>query len=444
MSHEATTEASGVFLLDGEPLCFLGTNNYYLTYKPRAMVDDLFDTAKTMGLEVLRHWAFIDRGSLDGSVPAIDKDGVKDGHYIQYWDEVNGRPAYNDGATGLEKLDYVMYKARQNNIRVVLVLTNNWREFGGMDQYLTWFGLSKHHEFYTDARVKRAYKDYVVHLLNRVNRFTGVAYKDDPFVFAWGLANEPRMRNFASHADPDGWQPDTVTRWAQEMSEYIRSIDPHHLISVGDEGFYMNGSGDFRSGEDGVSHEALIALDDVDYTTFHLYPDHWSQSIAWGERWIEDHVVSARRVGKPAVLEEYNVAVVRDDDNQRILQGAKRRETALERWHQVADLRGVAGAMFWMLAGYDDRARAYYPDYDHFSVYSPKVDPTGKTMQRFAHQMNRNAQACRFARRDPRLREPKRWVPPGFVTTSKPERVLEINRRASAQATDGTLERRVD
>lgn len=418
-----------MFLLDGEPLCFVGTNNYYLTYKPREMVDDVLDTAQAMGLEVLRHWAFIDRGALDGSVPEIDEDGVKDGHYLQYWDEVSGGPAYNDGASGLEKLDYVMYKARRNGIRVVLVLTNNWREFGGMDQYLTWFGSSKHHEFYTDARVKRAYKDYVGHLLNRVNRFTGVAYKDDPFVFAWGLANEPRMRNFASYDDFDGWQPDTVTQWAREMTEYIRAIDPHHLISVGDEGFYMNGEGPLRSGEDGVNHEALIALEDVDYTTFHLYPDHWSQSIAWGERWIEDHAVSARRVGKPAVLEEYNVAVRREPRTQRVTLGAKRRATALERWHQVTELRGVAGAMFWMLAGYDHQAGAYYPDYDRFTVYAPQVDPTGKTMQRFAARMSRNATACRFAREDARLREPKRLVPPGFVTTSKPERVLEINRQ---------------
>jgi mannan endo-1,4-beta-mannosidase len=416
----------GVFLLGGQPLCFVGSNNYYLTFKPQKMVDDVLDTAKAMGIRVLRHWAFTDRGSLDGTVPAVDGDGTKEGHYFQYWDKEASRPAYNDGARGLEKLDYLLYKARQNDIRIVMVLTNNWRDFGGMDQYLTWYGLTKHHEFYTDERVRQAYKDYVAHLLNRVNRFTGVAYKDDPYVFAWNLANEPRMRNYGPLDDLHAWEPDTVTRWAKEMSDFIRTIDANHLISVGDEGFYRNRGSAMYSGEDGVDHDALIALDNIDYATFHLYPDNWAQGLLWSDQWIEDHIVSARKVGKPAVLEEYNVAVKRNDATQEIISGAERRARALERWHELVALRGGAGAMFWMLAGYDDYAKAYYKDYDHFTVYTPKVDVTGSTMQAFARRMTNEAQVCEFAARDTRLLVPKRNVPAGFVTTSKPENVLQL------------------
>ncbi len=424
---EKAREASGVFLLDGKPMCFLGTNNYYLIFKPRQMVDDVLDTAKRMGVKVFRHWAFTDRGSLDGSVEAVDGDGTKDGHFFQYWDAVAQQPAYNDGERGLDKLDYLLFKARQNDIRIVMVLTNNWRDFGGMDQYLTWYGLTKHHEFYTDERVKQAYKDYVAHLVHRVNKYTGVRYKDDPYIFAWGLANEPRMRNYEEFDDAKGWQRDTVTRWAKEMSDYIRSLDAHHMISVGDEGFYMNRTGALRSGEDGMDHDALLALENVDYSTFHLYPDHWAQGLSWSEAWIEDHLVSARRVGKPAVLEEYNVAVKRHDSTLEILTGGARRATALARWHELIRLRGGAGAMFWMLAGYDDAAGTYYKDYDHFSVYSPKVDVTGRTMQAFASRMQSDAQACEAARAQERLLEPKRVTPAGFVTTSKPEVVLELN-----------------
>lgn len=427
-------DASGVFLLDGSPLCFLGTNNYYLIFKPRRMVDDVLDTAKAMGVKVFRHWAFTDRGSLDGSVAALDGDGTKEGVYFQYWDPTAQKPAYNDGATGLERLDYLLYKARQNDIRIVMVLTNNWRDFGGMDQYLTWYRLSKHHEFYTDERVKQAFKDYVEHLVNRVNTFTGIAYKDDPYVFSWGLANEPRMRNYTNYDSRAGWKPDTVTEWVEEMSDYIRSLDPNHMISVGDEGFYADRAGALYSGEDGVDHAALIALDNIDYTTFHLYPDHWGQSLAWGDQWIEDHLVSARRVGKPAVLEEYNVAVKRDDATQEIIAGSARRAKALSRWHDLVQLRGGSGAMFWMLAGYDDSRRGYYPDYDHFSVYSPKIDVSGKAMQEFGLRMNARAQACERAAAEPRLLEQRRDVPPGFVTTSKPEAVLAVNARSLAEA----------
>lgn len=426
---QQTTEASGIFLLDGKPMCFLGTNNYYLIFKSRKMVDDVLDTAKAMGIEVFRHWAFTDRGSVDGSVPAMDGDGTKEGVYFQAWDVAAQKPIYNDGETGLEKLDYLLYKARQNDVRIVMVLTNNWRDFGGMDQYLTWYGLSKHSEFYTDERVKQAYKAYAAHLINRVNKFTGIAYKDDPYIFAWGLANEPRLRNYAGYDSRAGWTPDAVTQWAEEMADYIRSIDPNHMISVGDEGFYSGGMGPLHVGEDGVDHEALIALDNIDYATFHLYPDHWGQGLVWGEHWIEEHLVSARRVGKPAVLEEYNVAVKRNDDTQEIVSGSKRRAQALSRWHDVVRLRGGAGAMFWMLAGYDDSRRAYYKDYDHFTVYSPAIDVTGNAMQEFGVRMRGEAQACDRALIEPRLLEPRRQVPAGFVTTSKPEVVVHLNAR---------------
>lgn len=431
VSFEKATDVAGIFLLDGKPMCFLGSNNYYLIFKSQKMVDDVLDTSKAMGIKVFRHWAFTDRGSLDGSVAAMDGDGTKEGYYFQYWDSAAHRPAYNDGERGLEKLDYLLYKARQNDIRIVMVLTNNWRDFGGMDQYLTWYGLSKHHEFYTDERVKQAYKDYVTHLVHRVNKFTGIAYKDDPYIFAWNLANEPRMRNYAGYDSPDGWKPDTVTQWASEMSDYIRSIDPHHMISVGDEGFFMKRAGALYSGEDGVDHDALIGLENIDYTTFHLYPDHWAQGLPWGDQWIEDHLSAARHVGKPAVLEEYNVAVKRNDANQEIISGGERREKALSRWHDLVQLRGGSGAMFWMLAGYDDYQRAYYKDYDHFTVYTPKIDVTGRAMQEFGGRMRSQAQACEAAASESRLLEPKRAVPPGFVTTSRPEVVREINAASS-------------
>lgn len=417
------TKQSAPFLLDGKPFCFQGSNNYYLTWKSEAMIDDVFANAKKLNLRVLRHWAFEDRGSLDGSVPSVDGDGTKEGVYFQYWDTTAGKPAYNDGKNGLERLDELLAKARENDVRIVMVLVNNWADFGGMDQYLMWYGLEKHPQFYTDERVKQAYQDYVAHLVNRVNTVTGVKYKDDPYIFAWELANEPRVRNYTRSDSADGWDEHTITNWASEMVEYVRSLDPNHMIAVGDEGFYTGGNKSMYKGEDGVDHDALLAIPDVDYGTFHLYPDHWNTGLRWADQWIEDHIVSARKAGKPTVLEEYGIQVKRDkqdEDNataQRnrpapIISGWARRESTYQQWNQHMLQRGGAGNMFWMISGSDDYS-GRYRDYDGFTVYSPDEDPTAKMLVEYGQRMPSEAEACT----NPTSLVPRRNVPAGFVTT---------------------------
>lgn len=418
---EQTDDPGAVFLLDGEPMCFHGSNNYYLAFKSEAMVDSVFENSKKIGLQVFRHWGFTDRGSLDGSIPHVDGDGTKEGVYFQYWDTQLGRPAYNDGPDGLQRLDLMMAKAREHGIRMVLVFVNNWYHFGGMDQYLEWFGLKKHPQFYTDERVKKAYKDWVGHLMNRTNSITGVVYKDDPTLFAWQLANEPRVRNYTKYDSPgEGYDQTTITAWATEMAQYVRSIDPHHLISVGDEGFFWHDGGkdDFYRGADGVDHDALLRIPDVDYGTFHLYPDHWGVGTTWGDQWIVDHIAAARAAGKPTVLEEYGIVVTRDAQTDAIIKGGERRHDAYRRWNDLLLLGGGAGSMYWMQAGYDDYVKKNYKDYDHFTVYSPDTDPTAQLIQSYAQRFPTDARLCQLARRWQPV--PKRRVPEGFVTVSLP------------------------
>ncbi len=79
-------------------------------------------------------------------------------------------------------------------MKVIVVLTNNWKEFGGMDQYVRWRGGGHHDDFYTDATIRGWYRAWVAHLLNRRNVYTGRLYKDEPAIFAWELANELRCQ----------------------------------------------------------------------------------------------------------------------------------------------------------------------------------------------------------------------------------------------------------
>src|SRR5581483_9324472 len=81
------------------------------------------------------------------------------------------------------------------------------------------------------------------HLLNHVNIYTHVAYKNDPTILAWQLANEPRCDGANTSAYPRSPRctPDaTILPWVTAMASYVKSIDSRHLLAVGDEGFFCS------------------------------------------------------------------------------------------------------------------------------------------------------------------------------------------------------------
>ncbi len=399
----ATNQPNAVFEVDGKPFCFQGTNNYYLNFKNRDMVNDVFARAKRLGLGVMRMWAYIDRGSLDNTVPPNDpgdrKDGTKEGYYTQYWDTATQRPAYNDGATGLEMVDYALHAAREAGIKVILVLTNNWKDFGGMDQYLIWYGLNKHWQFYTDERVRTAFKNWASHIINHKNTIDGMLYRDDPAIFAWELANEPRTRNYTRFDAAEGWDLTMIPRWADEMSQAIHAIDPNHMVAVGDEGQFAEGKKhDFYSGKDGVDHKALLAVKGIDFGTFHQYPETWGTGVKWSYDWVHDHIKAAFAAKKPTVMEEYGIIVKRDPgkglDPGKPNYGEDKRLLTYQRWNDMLLQEGGAGSMFWLLVGKMENGDIY-PDYDHFTVY--EGEKSGDLIKQYAAKFATEARACLLA-----------------------------------------------
>ena len=247
--------------LHGRDFRFAGTNNYYLIYKSPFMVDDVLNAADAEGLSAIRTWGGIDIGNQDGSSSI---SGKAEGVYFHY---MNGAaPAFNDGADGLRRLDYAIYKAGKLGLKMVIPFVNNWREFGGMDQYVSWRGGQYHDQFYTDATIRSWFKAWISHLLNRVNSYTGVRYRDDATIMAWELANEPRCGGSGDYPRSSTCDSRTLVNWANEMSRYVHSVDSKHLISVGDEGFYCEpGASDWiDTCGDGVDTVALASLPQVD------------------------------------------------------------------------------------------------------------------------------------------------------------------------------------
>ena len=316
------------------------------------MVDALLDSALALGLNVIRTWGFLDMGSLDGSVPSIQAPGPKEGIYFHYWDPVAGAPAYNDGPAGLERLDYVIDSARQRGMKLILPLVNNWRDFGGADQYLVWYGLNSHEDFFTDPRPRQAYRNWVLHLLNRTNVFNGRLWKNDDTILAWELGNELRCPG----------NPAAAFNWVQEMSAFIKSNDLNHLVGIGDEGFLArNDSPDWTyDGSQGTDFEAFLGIPDLDFGSFHLYPETWGKDGDFGDYWISDHIESCDRAGKPAILEEYGIR------NTAI------REEVYARWLDAILNNGGAGDLVWMLAA-DQNDGTPYPNFDGFTMYSDSI-----------------------------------------------------------------------
>lgn len=370
------TIANAEFLLDGERFKFLGANCYYLHYSSNEVIDDLLTNAHQMGLKVLRIWGFLDGESWCRSKrtcmhPSVGVFGLLD--------TISGMK------DGFERLDYVIYRAKEMNVKLIIVFVNNWDDLGGMNQYVRWFKGNHHDDFYTDEKIKQEYKNYVGYLLNRTNIYTKIAYKDEPTIMAWELANEPRCETDKSGS--------ALTNWVGEMSEFIRSIDQNHLIGVGDEGFFnsnLRPYGDSAlwcySGFSGIDWEKLLIIKSIDFATFHLYPTYWqvpeSDIEPWGLKWIEDHIKIAKGFSKPVVLEEFGVPKT-----------MKNRSLIYESWlKKFYELNGN-GAVFWMFAAKDEDENrdsdGFFPDYDGLRILNDN-SPEAKLFRKIAESVGGN------------------------------------------------------
>lgn len=341
-SGKFVQRAGAHLTLDGARWRFAGANCYYLHYTSHYMIDSALNDIAQMGLSVVRAWAYIDGEPANGFV-------------------MQPSPGVYDEA-GFEALDYTVWKAGQLNLRLVLGLVNNWPTYGGMDQYVTWFGAKGHDAFYTDPKIRAAYKAYAAHVVGRRNRYTGKLYSEDPTVMTWELANEPRCTS-----DTSG---DTLVAWADEMSRYVRSVAPRQLVAVGDEGFYGRaGDADYPySAYEGVAWPRLTALPAVDYGTVHCYPDGYKSELDaaakadWGVRWIADHVRDAAALGKPVVIEEFGLEDASADQAYR--------DAAYRRWTGEVVKGQAASDMVWLVTARQDDG-AEYANYDGYRVLYP-------------------------------------------------------------------------
>ena len=298
----------GHFVRDGEPYYYVGTNFWYGAILgsegqggDRQRLCRELDLMKEMGIDNLRILVGSDgeRGVTTKVEPTLQvAPGV-----------------YND--TILAGLDFLLQEMGKRQMVAVLYLNNSWEWSGGYGFYLEHAGAGKQprpndvgypafmeamSKYATNQKAHELFYDYVRFILGRTNRYTGVAYKDDPAIMSWQIGNEPRA--FSTEALP------AFEKWLAEASALIRSLDSNHLISIGSEGAW-GCEGDFDCWER-ISSDA-----NIDYCNIHLWPYNWGWAKAdslienlprakeYTKEYIDRHLAICTKIKKPLVMEEF-------------------------------------------------------------------------------------------------------------------------------------------
>lgn len=311
---------------------------HYLMVSNHERVDLALEAYAKHNLNVVRAWAFCDE--CEDATRLVDFSG----------------PEVKLNSENMEKVDYYLAAAAQRNIRVVLTLTNNWTDYGGMDVWVKQFGGKYHDEFYTNRKLIEGYKQYIKAMINRVNTYTGQRYKDDPTIFSWQLANEARCNNGPHGLPVKDCNTDTITKWMDEIATFIHEEDPNHLVSSGIEGIGLTPPAGVDPNTyvytyvEGTDYEAISALDSIDYNTVHMYPVGWGLKdyAKDGVKWIQAHADVDKKFNKPTVVEEWGLSTSADNVP------LEERDPIYTQWMDAVLANDNIGMnMFWYVCGED-------------------------------------------------------------------------------------------
>jgi Glycosyl hydrolases family 2, TIM barrel domain len=309
------TRSGSQLLLDGSPFRFAGSNMHWLAlddfaeYPSQFRVNDGLDAAKEMGATVIRvHSLGISTGCNNCLEPSL---GV-----------------FNNIA--FQHDDYVIKAAEDHNLRLIIPLTDNWHyATGGKHTFTDWRGISDEKQFYSNPLVIKDFETYIATLLNHVNTYTGVAYKNDPTILAWETGNEL----------------DATTAWTKLISTYIKHIDSNHLVIDG------------RTGVDPLA----ATLTNVDIVSNHYYPMKISTLI--------QNVHDAQKAGKAFLIGEF------DWNNAN---GGDPLSSFLT---TIESNPSISGDLFWELWSHNDQYGYVSSDISHMVHYPGDSAAMRKSVQ---------------------------------------------------------------
>lgn len=150
------TVEDGKFKLDGEDFYFAGSNAYYFPFNgDQADAEKGLTAAKEAGLKVFRTWGFNDKNATydPEGLPQYGGEGAGPTEIVlQSWE--NGEPTIN-----IEGFDKVVDAATNAGIKLIVALTNNWADYGGMDMYTVNLGGQYHDDVGPPKRISASIVD---------------------------------------------------------------------------------------------------------------------------------------------------------------------------------------------------------------------------------------------------------------------------------------------
>lgn len=266
----------------------------------------------------------------------------------------------------LRSFDIFLHEVSKRDMTVVVVLNNNWEWSGGFGQYLEWAGYPQPilpktanwdwnryceyiTQFYTCDSCQLWYRAWIEKLIYRQNTISQRHYKNDPTIMAWQLANEPRPMK-----PHNKW---AYKKWIKETSEYIKSIDSQHMVSIGVEGLV-------GTAMDTPLYLEIHEYSSIDYATIHLWPKTWQwyngephhatsdTTLEKTKSYIQWHARLAKKLKKPLVIEEFGLH--RDGNSYLPAAATHHRNLYYEYILIQGNKEKVAGYNFWGAIAYRD------------------------------------------------------------------------------------------
>src|SRR3954453_236983 len=228
-------------LLDGKPYRFTGLNVYNANSVQNCWYT-MGEDSEDAGMVLHRSLNRIGHGN----------EAIRAG----FFKPLATRHAERDWST----FAHTLRTARRQGVKVIATLVNQWGQCEGWSDYAAgykterWYR-SGYRTSPSSPGMPATYRRWVAEVVAR--------YKDDPAIMAWQLVNEAEDK-----ASYDGPCEDTatasLTRFADDMSTMIKSIDPNHLVSLG-----TIGSG--QCGAAGSAYKDVHAVPGIDLCEYHDY-----------------------------------------------------------------------------------------------------------------------------------------------------------------------------